>query len=73
MVSTEQRISALEQKIQAINAEALKTLIEQEYQEAAAFLEHAHQDIMVNFDPKVVKLRKKMKVIIADAAAKDLL
>ena len=53
--------------------EELKRLIEQEYQEAVGFLEHAHQDIMANFDPKVVKLRKKMKVIIADAAAKDLL
>lgn len=53
--------------------EELKPLIEQEYQEAVGFLEHAHQDIVANFDPKVVKLRKKMKVIIADAAAKDLL
>jgi hypothetical protein len=53
--------------------EELKTLIEQEYQEAVGFLEHAHQDIMANFDPKVVKLRKKMKVIVSDAAAKDLL
>ncbi|PPD43752.1 MAG: hypothetical protein CTY16_12490 [Methylobacter sp.] len=53
--------------------EELKPLIEQEYQEAVGFLEHVHQDIMANFDPKVVKLRKKMKVIIADAAAKDLL
>ena len=51
----------------------LKSLIEQEYKEAVGFLEHAHQDIVANFDPKVVKLRKKMKVIIADAAAKDLL
>ena len=53
--------------------EELKTLIEQEYKEAACFLEHAHQDIMANFDPKVVKRRKKMKVIISDGAAKDLL
>ncbi len=51
----------------------LKALLEQEYQEAVGFLEHAHQDIVANFDPKVVKFRKKMKVIISDAAAKDLL
>jgi len=51
----------------------LKALLEQEYQAAVGFLEHAHQDIVANFDPKVVKLRKKMKVIISYAAAKDLL
>ncbi|KJV05699.1 hypothetical protein [Methylocucumis oryzae] len=51
----------------------LKILLEREYQAAIGFLEHSHQDIMANFDPKVVKLRKKMKVIIADEAAKDLL
>ncbi len=53
--------------------EELKQLIKQEYQEAVGFLEHAHQDIVANFDPKVIKFRKKMKVIISDAAAKDLL
>jgi len=37
----------------------LKALLEQEYQAAIGFLEHAHQDIAANFDPKVVKLRKK--------------
>ena len=51
----------------------LKALLEQEYQAAVSFLEHAHQDIVANFDPKVIKFRKKMKVIISDAAAKDLL
>lgn len=50
----------------------LKALLEQEYQAADDFLEHGHQDIMANFDPKIVKFRKKMKVIISDAAAKDL-
>lgn len=51
----------------------LTELIEKECQEALDFLEKSHQDIFTNFDPKVVKLRKKRKIIIFDAAAKDLL
>jgi len=31
-------------------------------------LQEAHEDIMKNFDPKVVKLRKKMKVVVAPGA-----
>ncbi len=50
----------------------LTELVEKESQAALGFLEQSHQDIITNFDPKVVKLRKKMKIIISDAAAKDL-
>jgi hypothetical protein len=60
---------------QAIKGDSgeLKELIEKEWQEAHDFLEKSHKDIITNFDPKVVKLRKRRKIIISDAAAKDLL
>jgi NADH/NAD ratio-sensing transcriptional regulator Rex len=51
----------------------LTELIEKECQEALDFLEKSHVDIITNFDPKVVKIRKKKKIIISDAAARDLL
>lgn len=55
------------------NPDELAALIETECQAMLGFLEQAHQDIMAHFDPKVVKLRKKNKVILSDVAAKDLL
>jgi hypothetical protein len=60
---------------QAINGDSveLTELIEKECQEALDFLEKSHVDIITNFDPKVVKIRKKKKIIISDAAARDLL
>jgi hypothetical protein len=51
----------------------LETLLEQERQALFGFLEQAHQDILQNFDPKVVKLRKKRKIIFTDEALNDLL
>ncbi|MBN1101801.1 MAG: hypothetical protein JXL84_00155 [Deltaproteobacteria bacterium] len=51
----------------------LETLIEQERQRLLEYLENAHQDILHNFDPKVLKFRKKRKIILADRALKDLL
>ncbi len=35
---------------------------------AEAFLQGEYEDIMNNFDPKVVKLKKKMKVVVAPGA-----
>ncbi|MEQ1559262.1 MAG: hypothetical protein ABL933_10065 [Methyloglobulus sp.] len=55
------------------DTEELEELIDKECQAAIGFLEQSHQDILTNFDPKVVKFRKKMKVVLTDAAAKDLL
>ncbi|MEZ5584258.1 MAG: hypothetical protein R3F37_17275 [Candidatus Competibacteraceae bacterium] len=49
----------------------LDALIEQERRSATEFLERNYQDIMENFDPKVVRFRYKRKIIIADAALKD--
>ena len=51
----------------------LDNLLDQERCAAADFLERSHQDILKHFDPKVVKLRKKRKIILTDDAAKDLL
>jgi hypothetical protein len=51
----------------------LDELLHQENQAASEFLEQSHQDILKNFDPKVVKLRKKRKILLSDEAAKDLL
>ena len=45
----------------------------QERQAALGFLKRSYQDILETFDPKVVKLRKKRKIILSDDAAKDLL
>jgi hypothetical protein len=55
------------------NPEELHALTAKEGQAALDFLEQSHQDILTHFDPNVVKLRKKRKVILSDAAAKDLL
>ncbi len=50
----------------------LDAFIEQERLAAAEFLEQNHRDIMENFDPKITRLRKKRKIIIADGALNDL-
>jgi len=46
---------------------------EHETARAEAYLQEAHEDIMKNFDPKVVKLRKKMKVVLAPGALDGLM
>ncbi|VAW71679.1 hypothetical protein MNBD_GAMMA12-3253 [hydrothermal vent metagenome] len=46
---------------------------EQEAAKAETFLQEAHEDIMKNFDPKVVKLKKKMKVVVAPGALDGLI
>lgn len=50
----------------------LEALIEQERQNALVYLERNYQDILDNFDPKVVKFRKKHKIVLADGALDDL-
>ena len=44
-----------------------------ECQATRIFLEQSLQDIVQHFDPKIAKLRKKRKIILADGAVKDLL
>lgn len=60
------------QRIVGDNRE-LDALIEQERQGVVDFLERNYQDIMENFDPKVTKLRKRRRIIIADGALDGLL
>ncbi len=48
-------------------------LIEQEKHLALDFLAGAYKDIMDNFDPTVVQLRRKRKIILANEKLKDLL
>ena len=48
-------------------------LIEQEKYLALDFLANTYKDIMDNFDPTVVKLRRKRKIIMANEKLKDLL
>ena len=52
---------------------ALEPLIEQERQAVVHSLEEAYQDIRDNFDPTLVKFRKRRKIIMSDGALHDLL
>jgi hypothetical protein len=51
----------------------LEARLDHERRAALDFLEESHRDIMNNFDPTVVKLRQKRKIILADGKLKDLL
>jgi hypothetical protein len=53
------------------DADELGNLIDSECQAAHRFLEESYQDILANFDPQVVKFRKKRKIIMADGVADD--
>ncbi|MBL1292286.1 MAG: hypothetical protein COB61_000265 [Thiotrichales bacterium] len=57
----------------ADDPEKVDTLIEQEKRLALDFLAKTYQDIMDNFDPTIVKLHQKRKVILANEKLKDLL
>jgi len=48
-------------------------LVKQEVKSARDFLTENHQEILTNFDPKVVKLRKKRKIIMSAGVLDDLL
>ncbi|MCH8536426.1 MAG: hypothetical protein LAT66_01525 [Alkalimonas sp.] len=50
------------------NFNNLSEMETQELAKAEQWLQHTHQDIISNFDPKVVKLRKKHKVVMAPGA-----
>ncbi len=51
----------------------IETQLDHERRAALAFLKESHRDIMEHFDPTVVTLRKKRKIILADGKLKDLL
>ncbi|MBL4681899.1 MAG: hypothetical protein JKY88_14405 [Pseudomonadales bacterium] len=42
--------------------------VEQEVAKAEVYLQESYEDIMKIFDPKVVKLKKKMKIVVAPGA-----
>jgi len=55
------------------NPAEVDRLVEQETRLALDFLARTYKDIMDNFDPTVVKLRRKRKIILANKKLKDLL
>ncbi len=59
-----QNIAGDNQELVRMEAKEKKAAIE--------YLEQQYHDIMKNFDPKIVKFRKKRKVIISDGALQDL-
>lgn len=50
----------------------VEKLLAEEIDRANAWLVENHQDIQENFDPTVVKLRKKKKIIMTESALDDL-
>ena len=50
----------------------ISDLISYETERANLFLQSEHKDIMQNFDPNVIKFKKKMTVVIAPGALDDL-
>jgi len=60
-------------RLLAGNNRELETQLNHEHRSALAFLDESHRDIMDHFDPTVVTLRKKRKIILADGKLKDLL
>ena len=51
---------------------AVEIQLEQEITAVKSFLRENHQDIMTNFDPSVIKLRKKRKIIMTTGALEDM-
>jgi hypothetical protein len=51
---------------------AVEKLLTEELDQANTWLARNHQDIQDNFDPTVVKLRKKHKIIMSERAVDDL-
>jgi len=47
-------------------------MIEDETKKAKVFLDKQYQEVMANFDPKVVKLRQKKKIVMSSNARNDL-
>lgn len=51
----------------------IETQLDHERRAAVAFLKESHRDIIDHFDPTVVTLHKKRKIILANSKLKDLL
>ena len=54
------------------NFSVVEEQLAQEIDRAKSWLAENHQDIMNNFDPGVVKLRKKRKIVMSVGALEDL-
>lgn len=54
------------------NYSMVMSQLEQEINHAKVFLTENHQDIQVNFNPNVIKLRKKRKIIMTAGVLEDL-
>ena len=50
----------------------MKEQLKEEINDAIFWLAENHRDILKNFDPKIIKLRKKKKIIISPRALDDL-
>ena len=55
------------------DARELESRLDRERRAALAFIEEAHRDVIENYDPTVVPLRKRREIILADGKLKDLL
>jgi hypothetical protein len=53
--------------------QALSEIIDHEEQAMLHFLNDNHRDVLENFDPRIVKFRKRRKIVIADGALDGLL
>lgn len=51
----------------------LDALAKQEQKETVKFLDKNYYDILDNYDPSIIRLRKKRKIILADGVLDDLL
>ena len=52
---------------------ALEMLLAEEIDRSNTWLTENHQDIQDNFDPTVVKMRRKRKIILSATALDDLI
>ena len=52
---------------------ALEILLAEEIDRSNTWLTENHQDIQDNFDPTVVKMRRKRKIILSATALDDLI
>lgn len=52
--------------------ENLDALIERKKEKLRRFLQEAYDDIVENFDPKIVKFKKKRKIVMSSGALEDL-
>lgn len=60
------------QRIAAPDFGSIRGLIEKEVEAALLFIDEQHRDILENFDPTVVPLGKKRKIMVADRVWSDL-